>query len=87
MIDPYGPTGLIRAVELYRPATVSIVRRLKSNLGEMLTLVLSLFLRVPQVSVLVPSVASAAKLSSPSPGRANRYAALPRAGSPCCRRE
>ena len=53
MVDPYGPTGLIRAVELYRPATVSIVRRLKSNLGEMLMLMLSAFHHVRVVSTLV----------------------------------
>ena len=39
-------------VELHRPATVFFVQRLKSKLGEALMLVLSSFLRVPQVSTL-----------------------------------
>ena len=49
-------------VELHRPATVSFVQGPKSNLGEVPMLVLSLFLRVPRVSVLVHGVATAAML-------------------------
>jgi len=46
-------------VELLAPATVFFVQRLKSNLGEVLMLMLSSFLRVLRVSVLVCGVAAA----------------------------
>jgi len=49
-------------VELHRPATVSFIQGLKSNLGEVLVLVLSSFLRIPRVSTLVHGVAAAAVL-------------------------
>ena len=49
-------------VELHRPATVSFIQGLKSNLGEVLVLVLSSFLRVPRVSMLVHGIAAAAVL-------------------------
>ena len=45
-------------VELLAPATVFFVQRLKSNLGEVLMLMLSSFLCVPRVSVLVHDVAA-----------------------------
>ena len=44
-------------VELLAPATVFFVQRLKSNLGEVLMLMLFSFSRVPQVSTLVCGVA------------------------------
>ena len=49
-------------VELLVPATVFFVRRLKSNLGEALMLVLSSFWHVPRVSALVRGVAAVALL-------------------------
>ena len=52
-------------VEPHLPATVFPERQLKSNLGDAMKLMLSSFQRVPQVSALVLSVASSAKLSPP----------------------
>ena len=52
-------------VDFTPSTTIFFVHWFKSNLGEALMPVLSLFLRVPQVSALVLSVASAAKLSPP----------------------
>ena len=49
-------------VELLAPATVFFVQRLKSNLGEVLMLMLSSFLRIPRVSALVRDVAAAVML-------------------------
>ena len=49
-------------VELLAPATVLFVQGLKSNLGEVLMLVLYSFLHVSRVSALVHGVAAAAVL-------------------------
>jgi len=68
-------------VELLAPATVFFVQRLKSNLGEVLMLMLSSFSRVPQVSTLVRGVAVAViLLHAASYTRAPLHCAAVRAG-------